>query len=152
MIIIVPKAARGDWRATGTRGQAAAVTVAFDIHRTVSGSPADEWLGRSWVLVLPASDSELVLAGAGTQPVLIGKQPAGGVLLPALQTGPQGPGIAPPTFDPVTDEGKTFGLKVVNGALTWVAIDGSVAPSDPGDGSLDFSDPDNSGLVPGLIS
>ena len=133
VIVIVPKAMRGDWRATGANGQAAAVTVAFDIHRLVAGSPADEWLGRSWVLVLPASDSELVLAGAGTQPILIGKQPAGGVLLPALQTGPQGPGIAPPTFDNVADEGKTFGLKVVNGTLIWVAIDGSVAPSEPVD-------------------
>jgi len=95
VIIIVPKAARGDWRAIGASGQAAAVTVAFDIHRTLAGSPADEWLGRSSVLVLPASDSELVLASFSTQPILINKQPAGSILLPALQTGPQGP-IGPP--------------------------------------------------------
>jgi hypothetical protein len=91
VIVQVPKAARGGWRATNVGGQAAQITVAFDVHRFVAGSPADEWLGRSSVLVLPASDSDLVLAGYGTQPILINKQPAGGILLPALQTGPQGP-------------------------------------------------------------
>ncbi|SFM82732.1 hypothetical protein [Methylobacterium pseudosasicola] len=132
VIIIVPKAARGDWRATGASGQAAAVTVAFDIHRTVAGSPADEWLGRSWVLVLPASDSDLVLAGLGTQPVLISKQPAGGILLPALQTGPQGPGIAlPDGYDPIADAGKTFGVQVIGGVLTLVLLDATVTPPDP---------------------
>lgn len=123
VIVIVSVAARGGWRAAGSSGQPVPITVAFDVHRTVTGSTADEWLGRSSVLVLPATDSELVLAGAGTQPILVSKQPEGGVLLPAFQTGPQGPGIALPAgYDPVADAGKIFGVQVVAGALMLVPL------------------------------
>ncbi|MFB0493004.1 hypothetical protein ABIE45_005590 [Methylobacterium sp. OAE515] len=123
LIVIVPKAARGDWRAAGPGGVAAPVTVVVDVHRSVTGSTADEWLGRTSALVLPASDSELVIAGGGAQPILINRQPEGGVLLPALQIGPQGPGITLPVgYDPVADAGKTYGVRVVNGALVLVAL------------------------------
>lgn len=45
------------------------------------------------------------------------------MLLPALQTGPRGPGIAlPPGYDPVADAGKTFGVQVVAGALVLVPL------------------------------
>lgn len=73
VIVIVSAASRGGWRAAGPGGQPVLINVAFDVHRTMVGSTADEWLGRSRVLVLPATDSELVLAGAGTQPLLISK-------------------------------------------------------------------------------
>lgn len=123
LIVKVKKAARGGWRATGPAGQAAQVTVVFDVHRYVDGSDADEWLGRTSVLVLPASDSELVTQGFGTQPILINKQPEGGILLPALQTGPQGPGIALPVgYDPIADAGKTYGVQIIAGVPTLVPL------------------------------
>jgi hypothetical protein len=123
VIVIVPVAARGDWRAAGPDGRPVQITVAFDVHRTVAGSDADEWLGRSSVLVLPATDSEAVLAGAGPNPILVDRQPETGVLLPALQVGPQGPGIALPVgYNPVADAGKTYGVRVVDGALVLVAL------------------------------
>ncbi|WP_170249283.1 hypothetical protein [Methylobacterium haplocladii] len=85
LILSVPKAARGGWLASTP------TTLVFDVHRTVTGSTIDEWLGRSSVRVLPATDSALVRQQAAFTQILVAGQPGSGVVLPALTTGPQGP-------------------------------------------------------------
>lgn len=126
LTISVPKVARGAWSAIGANSLPRPVTLFFDVHRTVAGSTKDEWLGRSSVLILPGTDSAAVTAQAsGFQPVLVAAQPCSGAVLPALQTGPQGPGLAlPANFDPVADAGKIFGVQIVNGVMTLVALPG----------------------------
>lgn len=85
LIIRAAKSLRGSWQAT------LPTSVFFDVHRSVVGSAADEWLGRTNVLVLPGSDSSIVTQPQASGFVLIPGQPCTGVLLPTLQTGPQGP-------------------------------------------------------------
>ena len=88
IVITVPKARRGTWLASQ------ALTLIFDVHRTVEGSDADEHLGRSSLYVMPASDSAFVAQRRGGANPILAAPYGSAVLLPALQTGPQGrPGV-----------------------------------------------------------
>ena len=136
LILTVTNAMRGGWSATGPNGLPGLVTLFADVKRTVSGSTRDpEALGRTSFAVMPGTDSAAVTAAAGSfQAVLAPLQGLQAITATALQVGPQGPGFPLPTFDPVADAGKTFGLRVIDGALVWVVLDGSET-TDPGDGS-----------------
>ncbi|MCJ2053979.1 hypothetical protein [Methylobacterium sp. J-070] len=136
LVLTVTKAMRGTWLATGPNGLPGLVTLFADVQRTVAGSSRDpEPLGRISFSVLPGTDSPAVAAASGSfQAVLTAVPGLQAVTATALQVGPQGPGFPLPTFDPVADAGKTFGLRVVDGALAWVVLTGS-EPTDPGDGS-----------------
>lgn len=138
----VPVAARGGWLA------AAQTTLVFDVHRTVAGSATDEWVGRSFVLVLPASDSALVRGRESFSPVLVAGQPNAPAVLPALAVGPQGPAntdyidervaelralllasLIPLPAQP--EDGTVYGLQVVGGAFVPVRLDLSGTPAPP---------------------
>lgn len=143
IVITVPKARRGTWLASQ------ALTLIFDVHRTVEGSDADEHLGRSSLYVMPASDSAFVAQRRGGANPILAAPYGSAVLLPALQTGPQGrPGLALPPFP---DDAATvnYTLSLVDGALVWTVAGAVVTPPDPGApvGVLDFSDPASSGLL-----
>jgi hypothetical protein len=152
LVLTVTRAMRGTWLATGPNGLPGLVTLFADVLRTVAGSSRDpEPLGQTSFAVRPGTDSPAVAAAAGSfQAVLVAASGLQAVTATALQVGPQGPGFPLPAFDPVADAGKTFGLRVVDGALVWVVLDGTVTLPDPTYGALDFTVPDNSGLLAAL--
>ncbi|MGU3386940.1 hypothetical protein ACLBYG_20685 [Methylobacterium sp. D53M] len=129
LVLTITRAMRGDWLATAANGLPGLVTLFADVKRTVAGSTRDpETLGRTSIVVVPGTDSPAVAAARGSFQAVLAPVPQ---LLPvsgtALVMGPQGPGFPLPAFDPIADEGKTFGMRVVNGALVWVVLDGGGA-------------------------
>ena len=153
LVLTFTRAMRGAWLATGPNGLPGLVTLFADVKRTVAGSARDpELLTRASFAVVPGTDLPAVAAAVGSFQAVLSTQGFQTITATATAVGPQGPGFPFPDFDPVADAGKTFGLRVVDGVLVWVVLDGSVMP-DPGGGSgagsgaLDFSDPANSGLL-----
>ena len=153
LVLTATRAMRGSWLAAGPNGLPGLVTLFADVKRTVAGSGRDpELLTRASFAVVPGTDSPAVAAAAGSFQAVLSTQGFQTITATATAIGPQGPGFPFPDFDPVADAGKTFGLRVVDGALVWVVLNGSATP-DPGGGSglaagtLDFSDPANSGLL-----
>lgn len=92
LILTVTPTKRGDWLATDLSGRPAQITVFADVLYTVAGSArAPEPLGRTGFLVMPATNSPLVVLPAGPSPVLIAGQVGQVATTTAMQIGPQGP-------------------------------------------------------------
>ncbi|MGU3387301.1 hypothetical protein ACLBYG_22515 [Methylobacterium sp. D53M] len=149
LVLTITRAMRGDWLAAATNGLPTPVTLYADVKRTVAGSTRDpETLGRTSFAVIPATDSPAVAAARGSFQAVLG---SASQILPvagsALVVGPQGPGFPLPAFDPIADEGKTFGMRVVNGALVWVVLGGAGATVVALSGAIP-----GSGLIGGNLS
>lgn len=128
LILIVPVAARGGWLAERL------TALFFNVHRTVAGSPANELLDRSGVLVMPATNSALVAAtrAPGGSPLLTSRQPGGNALLTALSTGPHGPPGPPGPAAAGVGSAQVF--TQASPAASWVIPTGLRSP--PPDGLL----------------